>query len=99
MSRCDYILSTDRRIFSNVTIRGPRHYTTDHYMVLGILLSEPMKAHQSYINGRKRYPLHPQKWSPKTKIDALSKRRLQTKSQTGYNLDSLDIQRDMVVSG
>jgi hypothetical protein len=71
MSRCDYILSTDRRIFSNVTIREPRHYTTDHYMILGILLSEPMKAHRSYINGRKRYPLHPQKWGPKTKTDAL----------------------------
>jgi hypothetical protein len=71
MSRCDYILSTDRRIFSNVTIREPRHYTTDHYMILGILLSEPMKAHRSYINGCKRYPLHPQKWGPKTKTDAL----------------------------
>jgi hypothetical protein len=71
MSRCDYILSTDRRIFSNVTIREPIHYTTDHYMILGILLSEPMKAHRSYINGRKRYPLHPHKWGPKTKTDAL----------------------------
>jgi endonuclease/exonuclease/phosphatase family metal-dependent hydrolase len=30
----DYILSTDRRNFSNVTIREQRHYTTDHYMIL-----------------------------------------------------------------
>jgi hypothetical protein len=71
MSRYDTILSTYRRIFSNVTIREPRHYTTDHYMILGILLSEPIKAHRSYINVHKRYPLHPQKWGPKTKTDAL----------------------------
>jgi hypothetical protein len=45
MSRCDYIFSTDRIIFSNVTIREPRHYTTDGYMIFGILFSEPMKAH------------------------------------------------------
>jgi hypothetical protein len=65
MSICDYILSTYRRFFSNVTIREPIHYTTDHYMILCILLSEPMKAHRTYINGRKQYPLHPQKWGPK----------------------------------
>jgi hypothetical protein len=37
MSRCDSIFCTDRRIFKNVAIREPRHYSSDHYLVLGII--------------------------------------------------------------
>ena len=35
-SRTDYILETDRSLFSNVAVRDPR-YNLDHYMVVGLL--------------------------------------------------------------
>ena len=35
-SRTDYILGTDRRLFTNVAVRDPR-YNSDHYMVMGLL--------------------------------------------------------------
>jgi exonuclease III len=71
MSRCDSIFCTDRRIFKNVAIREPRHYSSDHYLVLGIIMSESLCAHRSYSKGRKRFPLSPTRWGPKTKEDSL----------------------------
>ena len=35
-SQTDYILGTDRRLFTNVAVRDPR-YNSNHYMVMGML--------------------------------------------------------------
>ena len=50
-SRTDYILGTDHHLFGNVSIRDPRH-NSDHYMVLGCLLSVPLTEHKRYLGGR-----------------------------------------------
>ena len=60
-SRTDYILGTDRRIFRNVAVRDPRQ-NSDQYLVLGCLLSAPLREHTEYLGSRKRLPL----WSPTT---------------------------------
>ena len=39
-SRTDYILGADSRLFRNVAVRDSWH-NSDHYMVLGCLLSAP----------------------------------------------------------
>jgi exonuclease III len=36
-SRCDYILASDRRLFKSVAIKDPRHFTSDHLMVIALL--------------------------------------------------------------
>ena len=55
-SRTDYILGADRRLFSNVAVRDPRH-NSDHYMVLGCLTSAPLTEHKRYLGRRKRWPV------------------------------------------
>jgi hypothetical protein len=70
-SRCDYILCSDRRLFRNVAIRRPQHYTTARFMIIAILMSKPLQAHRSYTRARRAFPLHPSKWGPKSKEDAL----------------------------
>ena len=58
LSRTDYILGTDFRLFGNVSARDPRH-NSDHYMVLGCLISASLREHVRYLGGRKRLPLRP----------------------------------------
>ncbi|HEY9815724.1 MAG TPA: endonuclease/exonuclease/phosphatase family protein, partial [Candidatus Obscuribacterales bacterium] len=70
-SRCDYILGTDRRIWQNVSIRDPRNFDSDHYMVIGKLLSAPMTGNRRYLLGRRRFPLKLPKWGPQSRADAL----------------------------
>ena len=60
-SRTDYILGIDRRIFRNVAVRDPRQ-NSDQYLVLGCLLSAPLREHTEYLGSRKCLPL----WSPTT---------------------------------
>ena len=57
-SRTDYILGTDRRLFSNVAVRYPRH-NLDHYMVLGFLPITPLREHTEYLGRRTWLPLRP----------------------------------------
>ena len=57
-SRTDYILGTYQSIFRNMSVRDPRH-NTDHFMVVGCLLSAPEREHTRYIAGRKKLPLRP----------------------------------------
>ena len=61
---CDYILGTDRRMFSNVCLRDPQCFSSDHYMVKGLLLSAPLHRNRRYLNGRQRYPLKAPKVGP-----------------------------------
>ena len=55
-SRCDYILSPDRRQFKTVQIRKPQYYVSDHRMVVAKYLLEPAKCHYRYLKGRKALP-------------------------------------------
>ena len=55
-SRTDYLLETDRSLFSNVSVRDPRH-NTDHFMVVGCLRSAPERENARYIMGRRKTPL------------------------------------------
>ena len=55
-SGTDYILGTDRRLFTNVAVSDPR-YNSDHYMVMGILRGGTAKAHDKYIAGRRKVPM------------------------------------------
>ena len=59
-SRTDYLLGTDRSLFSNVSVRDPR-YNSDHYMVVGLLRGGTTRDHIRYIAGRRRMPLTPPK--------------------------------------
>ena len=56
-SRCDYILGTDRRFFQNVQIKQPRLFSSDHFMLLGEFLSEPLRNNRHYLRGRRLFPL------------------------------------------
>jgi exonuclease III len=60
-TRCDYILGSDRRLFKTVSIKDPRHFTSDHYMLVASLRAAPPREHKAYLQGRKRFPLTPNK--------------------------------------
>ena len=70
-ARCDYILGSDRRMFTKVALRDPRLFSSDHLMVMGMLLSAPKRSNKGYLGSRKRFPLRTPKWGPKTKVNAL----------------------------
>ena len=70
MSRCDYILGTDRRLFETVSIRDPRHFSSSHFVLVARYLIRPTASHQPYIRGRKTLPLS-NKWVPRTGTDNL----------------------------
>ena len=57
-SRTYYILGADRRLFGNVSVRDP-HHNSDHKIVLGCLTSASLTEHNSYLGGRKRWPMRP----------------------------------------
>ena len=57
-SRTDYLLGTDKSLFSNVSVRDPRH-NTNHFMVVGCLRSAPARDYACYIKGRRKMPLKP----------------------------------------
>jgi exonuclease III len=68
-SRCDYILGSNRNLFRNMQLKQPRLFTSDHYLVLGELLSEPLRENRRYLGGRRRFPLHVS--APVTKVEKL----------------------------
>jgi hypothetical protein len=70
-SKCESILCSKKNIFKNIAIREPRHFGSDHFLLLGILRSASKRMHRSYSQGRKRFRLNPSKWGPKTKEDFL----------------------------
>ena len=45
-SRTDYLLGTDRSLFRNVAVRDPG-YTSDHYMVVGLLPRHWETSHEA----------------------------------------------------
>ena len=54
----DYILGKDRRLFGNFSVQDPWH-NSDHYTMLGCLLSASLTEHKRYLGGRKKLPLRP----------------------------------------
>ena len=55
-SRTDYILDTDFRLFSNMSIQEPSH-NLDHYLIPGCLRSATMREHENYLFRSTRLPL------------------------------------------
>jgi hypothetical protein len=39
-------------------LKKPRLFTSDHYLILGEFLSEPLRENRRYLGGRRRFPLH-----------------------------------------
>jgi hypothetical protein len=70
-SRCDYILSTDRRLFEMVGLRDPSSYSTDHLMLRCRLLCQPTRCHKRYLQGRRQFPLKVPNMGPLTQADTL----------------------------
>ena len=58
-SRCDYIMSPDRRYFEWLRIKEPRYFTSDHFMLVARLLIRPTPCHRRYLHGRKKFPIRP----------------------------------------
>ena len=58
-SRPDYFLCSDRRIIKRYAIRDPRHFATDHHLVLGTLLSNTLRENKCYLSSRTKFPPGP----------------------------------------
>ena len=85
-SRCDYILGSDRRLFRTVSIRDPRHFSTDHYMVVATFLEKPARTnHNQYLRGRKRFPLSLPKWGPLSFPDTLFQQAMSNSDKPEQN--------------
>jgi exonuclease III len=69
-SRCDYLLGTDRRTFTNVCLKEPR-FDSDHYMVLGKIRSAKLNENRAYMRGRKSFPLRIPSARPLKKAECL----------------------------
>ena len=70
-SRPDYFLCSDRRIIKRYRIRDPRHFTTDHKLVCGTLISNTLKENKAYLNGRSKFPYRTPKMGPSSRLDSI----------------------------
>jgi hypothetical protein len=70
-AKCDFILGSERNFFKNVCLKDPRHYSSDHFMVLGTLIFQPRKSIMAYQRKRKKFPLKMTRRGPKTKATIL----------------------------
>jgi hypothetical protein len=70
-AKCDYILGSEWGIFTKIAIRNPRHYSSDHYMVMGGIASRPKRENKSYSSSRKSFPLKRNKITPINKADSI----------------------------
>jgi hypothetical protein len=70
-SQCDYILSTNRRLFEMVGLCDPISYSTDHLMLRCRLPRQPTKCHKQYLCGRRQFPLKVPTLGPLTQADTL----------------------------
>jgi hypothetical protein len=73
-SRCNYLLGTDCRMFTNVQIKNPRCFSSDHLMILARMLSAPQWSNRRYLQGRKRFPLRLNLIGPQTQADVFFRR-------------------------
>jgi hypothetical protein len=70
-AKCDYILVSKRGLFTKIAIHNPRHYSSDHYMVMGTIASIPKREKKSYSMSRKSFPLKREKFAPINKADSI----------------------------
>jgi hypothetical protein len=70
-SCCDHILGSNQQMFMNISLKDPRCFSSDHYMVVGKLQSVTHSSNHSYLRGRTRFPLRPLKWGPLTHVDMI----------------------------
>jgi hypothetical protein len=54
-------------MFSNVCLKDPRLFTSDHLLVLGVLPASPAHDHGRYLRSRRRFPLRHPQWGPQTR--------------------------------
>ena len=69
MGRGEYILSTDRRNFTNTGMKEPLH-GTDHIMILALLQGEGALCNRRYRQGQTCWPIQPKAEQPQTKGEA-----------------------------
>jgi hypothetical protein len=69
--KCDYILGSERGLFTKIAIRNPRHYSSDHYMVMGNIPSRPKRENTYYYRSRNSFPLKRNKITPLKKADKI----------------------------
>ena len=70
-SRPDYFLCSDQRIIKRYAIRDPRHFVTDHKLVLGTLISNTLRENKCYLRGRTTFPSRTPAWGPSSRLDSL----------------------------
>jgi hypothetical protein len=70
-AKCDYILGLERGLFTKIAIRNPRHYSSDHYMIMGTIYYRPNRENKSYSRSRKSFPLKRNKVAPINKADSI----------------------------
>jgi hypothetical protein len=70
-AKCDYILGSERGLFTKIAIRNPRHYSSNHCMVMGTIASRPKRENKSYSRSRKSFPLKRDKVTPINKADSI----------------------------
>jgi hypothetical protein len=55
-AKCDYILGSERGLFTKIAIRDPRHYPSEHYMVMGTIAYRPKRETTYYSRSKKSFP-------------------------------------------
>ena len=58
-------------MFTNMCLKNPRLFTSDHSLILGVLPASPSCEHGKYSRARRRFPLRTPQWGPQTRADAL----------------------------
>ena len=56
-STCDYILSNDRRCFKTLRIVDPRHFSSDHFAVVGEVAIGSLWGHSKYKRTFNSFPV------------------------------------------
>ena len=69
LTRGDYILSTDKRNFTNAGLRESCR-GTDHMMILPVIRGEGALCNRCYIWGRTQWPIKPRAARPQTEGEA-----------------------------
>jgi hypothetical protein len=68
--RFEYILGSERGILTNIQLKDPHRYTSDHFMAVGSVYSAPKQDNESYLKARKKFPLCMKKSGPQTKANS-----------------------------
>jgi hypothetical protein len=63
---CDYILGSEQGILTNIQLKDPHHYTSDHLLVVGSVSSAPKQDNVCYLKARKKFPLCMDTYGPQT---------------------------------